>query len=76
MVEVKVYFGGSVSTKVVDASRFGERVLVRTLKDAVVMYEANRRQGNAKTKSRGEVAGPNAKLWKQKHYLGLLRLLR
>ncbi len=67
MVEVKVYSGGSVSTKAVDASRFGERALVRTLKDAVVMYEANRRQGNAKTKSRGEVAGPNAKLWKQKH---------
>ena len=66
MVEVKVYSGGSVSTKEVDVSRFGERVLGRTLKDAVVMYEANRRQGNAKAKSRGEVAGPNSKLWKQK----------
>ena len=67
MVEVKVYSGGSVSTQTVDESRFGERVLVRTLKDAVVMYEANLRQGNAKTKSRGEVAGPNSKMWKQKH---------
>ncbi len=67
MVEVKVYSGGSVSTRDVDVSRFGERVLGRTLKDAVVMYEANLRQGTAKTKSRGQVAGPNAKLWKQKH---------
>jgi large subunit ribosomal protein L4 len=67
MVDVKVYSGGTVSTKSVDASQFGERVLARTLKDAVVMYEANLRQGNAKTKSRGEVAGPNSKMWKQKH---------
>ena len=66
MIEVKVYSGGSISTKEVDESRYGERVLGRTLKDAVVMYEANRRQGNAKSKSRGEVAGPNSKLWKQK----------
>lgn len=67
MVEVKVYSGGSVSTQAVDESRFGERVLGRTLKDAVVMYEANQRQGNAKTKTRSEVAGPNSKMWKQKH---------
>lgn len=67
MVEVKVYSGGSVSTRDVDVSRYGERVLGRTLKDAVVMYEANARQGTHKTKSRGEVAGPNSKLWKQKH---------
>lgn len=67
MVQVKVYSGGSVSASDVDASCFGERVLGRTLKDAVVMYEANRRQGTAKTKTRSEVAGPNKKLWKQKH---------
>ena len=67
MVEVKVYAGGSVSSKTVDESAFGERVLGRTLKDAVVMYEANQRQGTAKAKTRGEVAGPNKKRWKQKH---------
>jgi large subunit ribosomal protein L4 len=67
MAEVKVYSGGAVSTREVDASPFGERALVRTLKDAVVMYEANLRQGTAKTKTRSEVAGPNKKLWKQKH---------
>jgi len=67
MVEVKVYKGGSVSAQQFDAGVFGERVLGRTLKDAVVMYEANRRQGTHKTKTRSEVKGPNSKLWKQKH---------
>lgn len=67
MVQVKVYSNGSVSQREVDPAPFGERVLGRTLKDAVVMYEANTRQGTAKSKSRGEVAGPNKKLWKQKH---------
>ena len=67
MVEVKVYSGGSVSTRAVDESLFGDRILKRTLKDAVVMYEANVRTGTVKTRTRGEVKGPNKKLWKQKH---------
>lgn len=67
MVEVKVYSGGSVRTDQIDAAAFGDRVLRRTLKDAVVMYEANTRAGTAKAKTRGEVKGPNRKLWKQKH---------
>ena len=67
MVKVKVYSGGKVSSKSVDESLFGDRVLGRTLKEAVVMYEANARQGTVKTKTRGEVRGPNKKLWRQKH---------
>lgn len=67
MTEVKVYSGGSVSSTDVDPSLFGDKVLGRTLKDAAVMYEANVRTGTAKAKTRGEVAGPNKKLWKQKH---------
>ncbi len=67
MVEVKVFSGGSLGTRDVDAAALGERVLHRTLKDAVVMYEANRRAGTAKTKTRSEVAGPNRKMWRQKH---------
>ncbi|MBK8976448.1 MAG: 50S ribosomal protein L4 [Planctomycetes bacterium] len=67
MADVKVYSDGSVSLQAVDPSRFGDKVLGRTLKDAVVMYEANVRAGTAKAKTRGEVAGPNKKLWKQKH---------
>jgi large subunit ribosomal protein L4 len=51
----------------IDASAFGDKVLYRTLKDAVVMFQANQRQGNAKTKERGEVQGSQKKPWKQKH---------
>ena len=67
MVKVKKYSGGSVQSTEVDESLFGDRVLGRTLKDAVVMYEANARAGTVKTKTRGEVKGPNRKLWRQKH---------
>ncbi|HUN64478.1 MAG TPA: 50S ribosomal protein L4 [Bacteroidota bacterium] len=34
---------------------------------AVVVYQANQRQGTHKTKTYGEVAGSGKKLWKQKH---------
>jgi large subunit ribosomal protein L4 len=36
------------------------------LHDAVVMYQANQRQGTFRTKNRGEVAGSTKKLYKQK----------
>jgi large subunit ribosomal protein L4 len=67
MAEVKILRGGSVQKAEVDASLFGTRVLGRTLKDAVVMYEANARAGTHKTKTRAEVRGPNHKLYPQKH---------
>jgi large subunit ribosomal protein L4 len=67
MVKVKSVVGGSVAERELDASAFGERVLGRTLKEALVMYEANRRQGTHKAKTRSEVRGGNKKLWKQKH---------
>ncbi|MGE3172903.1 MAG: 50S ribosomal protein L4 [Planctomycetota bacterium] len=67
MAELKVLEGGSVAAKPFDASVFGTRVLGRTLKDAVVMYEANARAGTHKAKTRSEVKGPNRKLYPQKH---------
>lgn len=68
MAEVKIHAAdGSLSQQDVDPALFGDKVLGRTLKDAVVMYEANVRTGTAKAKTRGEIAGPNKKLWKQKH---------
>jgi len=68
MAEVKTYSAdGSLGQTQVDPALFGDKVLGRTLKDAVVMYEANVRAGTAKSKTRSEVAGPNKKLWKQKH---------
>jgi large subunit ribosomal protein L4 len=44
----------------------GETVLYRTVKDAIVMYQSNRRQGDAHVKTRGELQGHTAKPWKQK----------
>ncbi|GEP41348.1 50S ribosomal protein L4 [Brevifollis gellanilyticus] len=38
----------------------------QALHEAVVAYRANRRQGNAHTKNRSEVAGSGTKLWNQK----------
>jgi large subunit ribosomal protein L4 len=67
MVEVKVIQNGAVATKNVDESAFGSKVLGRTLKDAIVMYEANARQGTVRAKTRSMVKGPNKKLWPQKH---------
>src|SRR5688500_12290473 len=73
MVEVKVLKGGAVATKEVDAAAFGSKVLGRTLKDAIVMYEANARQGTVQAKTRSMVKGPNKKLWPQK-YTGRARM--
>jgi len=67
MVEVKVIQGGAVTTKKVDAAAFGTKVLGRTLKDAIVMYEDNARQGTVQARTRSMVRGPNKKLWPQKH---------
>jgi large subunit ribosomal protein L4 len=67
MVEVKVFEGGAVKSTQVDATAFGSRVLGRTLKDAIVMYEANVRAGTVQAKTRTMVHGGNKKLWKQKH---------
>jgi large subunit ribosomal protein L4 len=67
MVEVKVFQGGAVKSKDVDVLAYGTRVLGRTLKDAVVMYEANARAGTVQARTRSMVHGGNKKLWKQKH---------
>ena len=67
MAEVKELIGDTVSSRQVDESAFGTRVLGRTLKDAIVMYEANMRAGTVMARSRGMVHGGNKKLWPQKH---------
>jgi large subunit ribosomal protein L4 len=45
---------------------FTGEVNKRVLYQAVIMYNANRRQGNASTKTRGEVSGGGKKPWRQK----------
>jgi len=71
-MQIKSYQAGSVGQVEVDETPFFDkgdrpRVLFRTLKDAVVMFQANQRQGNASTKGRSEVHGSHKKPWKQKH---------
>ena len=71
-MQVKSYMAGSVGAVEIDETPFmdkagTQRVLYRTLKDAVVMYQANQRQGNASTRGRSEVRGTNKKPYKQKH---------
>ena len=66
-MKVQNYKGGKVTNVELDTSSFGDKVMHRLLKDAVVMYQANQRLGTAKTKTRAEVHGSHAKPWKQKH---------
>jgi large subunit ribosomal protein L4 len=66
-MKVASYTGGKKAHVEYDAQPFGGKVMHRLLKDAVVMYQANKRLGTAKTKTRAEVHGSHAKPWKQKH---------
>lgn len=50
----------------VEISKIDGRVRFRLLKEAVVMYRANRRVGTHSTKTRAEVAGSSRKPWRQK----------
>ena len=45
---------------------FGVKVNESVIHQAVLMYLANQRQGNASTKTRGEVSGGGRKPWRQK----------
>ncbi len=58
--------GVDVGSYEFDASELAPGVNKQLLHDAVVMYEANRRVGTVRTKSRGMVAGSTKKLYRQK----------
>lgn len=68
MIELPVYNrdGQEVDSIQIDEMLLGEKVRHALLKQAVVMYHANRRQGTASTKSRSSVAGSTHKLYRQK----------
>ena len=68
-MEIPVYNkqGEKIEVIQLDEERFGGPVRSKLLRDAVIMYEANKRQGTASTKTRGEVAGGGKKPWVQKH---------
>jgi large subunit ribosomal protein L4 len=68
MIEITVYNrdGTEVDQMQVDEALLGSKVRLALLKQALVMYHANRRQGSAFTRSRGMVTGSTAKLYRQK----------
>lgn len=59
--------GKKIGTIQIDEKIFGERVHRKLLHQVVIAYEANRRQGTHKTKSKAEVEGSSRKPWPQKH---------
>lgn len=65
-VPIKSATGGDVGTYEFDPAELAPGINKQLLHDAVVMYEANRRVGTVRTKSRGEVAGSTKKLFRQK----------
>lgn len=68
MIDVAVYNreGEEIETLQVDENVFGGKVRIPLLKQAIVMYHANKRVGTAATKSRGMVQGSTRKLFRQK----------
>ncbi len=68
MIDVAVYNreGEEVENLRVDEQVFGGHVRYPLLKQAIVMYHANKRVGTSATKSRGMVRGSTRKLFRQK----------
>ena len=58
--------GKQVGSYEIDPAELAPSVSKQLLHDAVVMYQANQRQGTMRTKTRGEVAGSTKKLYRQK----------
>lgn len=68
MLEVPIYdeSGQKTGSEQIDEALLGGAVNHDLLKQAIVMYQANKRQADAIQKSRGEVAGSTRKLYRQK----------
>ncbi len=58
--------GKSVGVMTIDEASLGGEVNPALIKQAYVRYHANKRQGSARTKSRGMVEGSTRKLYRQK----------
>ena len=69
MANIQVYrfSDGKVEKREADVAVLGKRPHRRVMREAVVMYEANRRAGTHSTKTRAEVNFTNKKPWAQKH---------
>lgn len=58
--------GKSAGKVTLSADIFGQKVNKKLLTQAVRVYQANKRQGNASTKTRSEVDGSSRKIYRQK----------
>lgn len=58
--------GKKVGTYTIEPTDLAPRINKQLLHDAVVMYEANRRQGSHQTKTRAKVSGSTKKMYRQK----------
>lgn len=68
MVSLTVYdrTGAEVGSYDIDPAELAPRINKQLLHDAVVMYQANSRQGSANNKTRAEVRGSTQKMYRQK----------
>lgn len=68
MIEIPVIdaAGKQVGTEQLDPELLGGKVRIDLLKQAVIAYRANQRQGTVKTKTRAEKHGSSKKLYRQK----------
>ncbi len=68
MIEIPVFnqAGEEVEKFQVDEAKLGGEVRQALLKQAIVYYHANQRQGTVQTLARGEVAGSTRKMFRQK----------
>src|SRR3954462_5114765 len=69
MIDVPIFnqAGKQIDTMKVDEAKFGGGEVNKALmKQALVMYHANQRQGTVRTQARGEVAGSTRKMFRQK----------
>lgn len=68
MIDIPVYTpdGKKADTLSVDEALLGGEIRPALLKQAYVMYHANKRQGSASNRGRGEKEGSTRKLYKQK----------
>ena len=68
MIEVPVFdqTGQKVESVQVDEAKLGGTVRRNLLKQTLVAYHANKRQGTVRTLARGEVAGATRKVFRQK----------
>src|SRR3954467_12644700 len=68
MLEIPIYNldGKEIDKIQVDPAKLGGEIRTHLLKQALVMYHANKRQGTVRPLARGEVAGSTRKMFRQK----------